>query len=844
MNGPSEEKIFQELLSLDDGHDKYIDSICGDDQDLAERIRKLWKARQQPDSLLETIDQPSDSSNQDPADLRDQCGEVIGNYKLLQVIGEGGFGLVYLAEQQQPVRRQVALKVIKPGMDSKAVVARFEAERQALAMMDHPGIATVLDGGSFEIGAGVRSSHRPYFVMELVKGIPITEYCDRNQLNNRERMNLFKDVCDAVQHAHQKGIIHRDIKPSNVMVTLHDGKPVVKVIDFGVAKATHQRLTEKTMFTEYGQMIGTPQYMSPEQAEMSGLDIDTRSDIYSLGVLLYELLTGSTPLEAKRIREAGFAEMQRLIREEEPQKPSTRISTAGEQLTALAKHRSVSPERLNRDLRGDLDWIVMCALEKDRRHRYQTASDFARDVERCLQHQPVAAVRRSHFYTIRKFIQRNRKAVIFGTAAGVVFLVIAVLSIESIIEIQNRHQRELNQNSAKMNEAIAKTEVLLDRAVESPPGDDRAWLVAKASCDRIRDLLEKPLYKPTESKALAALKEYETEEFNRQLAEQIETVVIAGATRLDLESWVQMERDFQKLFLKQGIDFEKQTPAEIANIIKAHPASGQLVDGLELWIGTKGHIGHLGGAVANRESMQPFADAILAADEDSFRSGIRKMYYVPGPKSLADIEAFRKGVNLDDYSVRTLSWLASVYHMVGEKEQAEAVMREALMREPDNVMTNYDYALSLQSQGSWDLAIRYYLRCVALRPNVSGVWQCLGVAHFNLKEYADARQALEEAVKLNANHAPTRTDLAEVLLETKDLKSAEEHAAEATRINPDYGLAYLILGRAQMLQGNLERAQKNLEKAIQFNGLSPLRKSECEAWIQECKSKRESEKRV
>ena len=276
----------------------------------------------------------------------------IGPYKLLQQIGEGGMGTVFMAEQTQPVQRKVALKVIKPGMDSRQVIARFEAERQALAMMDHVNIARVLDAGTTEAG-------RPYFVMELVHGVPITKYCDDNHLTPRERLELFVPVCQAIQHAHQKGIIHRDIKPSNVMVTLYDGKPVPKVIDFGVAKATEQKLTERTLFTQYGTMVGTLEYMSPEQAEMSALGVDTRSDIYSLGVLLYELLTGSTPLTHKRMKEAAYAEILRMIKEEEPPKPSTRLSDSGEALASISANRHTEPAKLTKLVRGELDWIVM-----------------------------------------------------------------------------------------------------------------------------------------------------------------------------------------------------------------------------------------------------------------------------------------------------------------------------------------------------------------------------------------------------------------------------------------------------------------------------------------------------
>src|SRR5207249_3984537 len=349
-------------------------------------------------------------------------GTVIGPYKLLQQIGEGGMGTVFMAEQTHPVQRKVALKLIKYGMDSRLVIARFEAERQALALMDHVNIARVFD-------AGTTASGRPYFVMELVHGVPITKYCDDNQLTPRQRLELFVPVCQAIQHAHQKGIIHRDIKPSNVMVTLYDGKPVPKVIDFGVAKAIEQKLTERTLFTQYGTMIGTLEYMSPEQAEMSALGVDTRSDIYSLGVLLYELLTGSTPLSHKRMKEAAYGEILRMIKEEEPPRPSTRLSDSGEALVSISAQRHMEPAKLTKLVRGELDWIVMKTLEKDRNRRYETANGFAADVQRYLDDEPVQACPPAAMYRFRKFARRNKgllitvglvlTALIVGTAVSI-----------------------------------------------------------------------------------------------------------------------------------------------------------------------------------------------------------------------------------------------------------------------------------------------------------------------------------------------------------------------------------------------------------------------------------------
>jgi serine/threonine protein kinase/tetratricopeptide (TPR) repeat protein len=388
----------------------YLDQACANNPPLRQLIQALLRAH-------EHALRSRDSKSASPAAATlvlppgEKPGDHIGRYKLLQQIGEGGWGVVYMAEQEDPVHRRVALKVIKPGMDTKQVLARFEAERQALALMDHPNIAKVHDGGATDNG-------RPYFVMELVRGIKITDYCDQNNLPTAKRLELFIQVCKAIQHAHQKGIIHRDIKPSNILVTLHDGVPVPKVIDFGIAKATEQRLTDKTLFTALEQFIGTPAYMSPEQAEMSGLDIDTRSDIYSLGVLLYELLTGQTPFDPKEMEAAGLDGIRRLIREKDPPKPSTRLSslTAAEQ-TTVARCRQVEPPKLIDLVRGDLDWIVMKCLEKDRTRRYETANGLAREVERFLSDEPVTARPPSGLYKLQKVVRRHR---FFVAAAGAV----------------------------------------------------------------------------------------------------------------------------------------------------------------------------------------------------------------------------------------------------------------------------------------------------------------------------------------------------------------------------------------------------------------------------------------
>jgi eukaryotic-like serine/threonine-protein kinase len=426
-----------------DQWDAYLDQACGDNAELRRQAAMLLKAHRE-------------GTNQNAATLPPApapATNVIGPYKLLQQIGEGGMGAVWLAEQTQPVQRKVALKIIKPGMDSRQVLARFEAERQALALMDHPNIAKVLDAGATPDG-------RPYFVMELVKGVPITQYCDEHRLTPRQRLELFMPVCHAIQHAHQKGIIHRDIKPSNVLVAPYDGKPVVKVIDFGVAKATGQRLTERTMFTEIGAVVGTLEYMSPEQAELNNQDIDTRSDIYALGVLLYELLTGTTPLMRKAIKEATLFEMLRIIREDEPPRPSTRLSTT-EELPSIAANRGLEPKKLSGLVRGELDWIVMKALEKERSRRYETASGLALDVERYLADEPVQACPPSAAYRVRKFVRRNRGPV-YAAAAVLATLVAGIIGTSvGLVRAEQAKQKE-TERAAEEKRAKETAEAVLD----------------------------------------------------------------------------------------------------------------------------------------------------------------------------------------------------------------------------------------------------------------------------------------------------------------------------------------------------------------------------------------------
>lgn len=453
----SAKSIYLSALELPaNKREAYVLDECGDDSHLREEVVRLIN-NPAASSFLES---PAAglAITQDYSPVQEKKGSKVGDYRLMELIGEGGFGAVYVAEQHEPVRRKVAVKIIKPGMDTKEVIARFEAERQALALMDHPNIAKILE-------AGITDSGRPFFAMELIRGMSIVEYCDEYKLPTTERLKLFADVCRAVQHAHSKGVIHRDLKPSNILVSPHDGRPVVKIIDFGISKAIGQQLTVKTIYTRLHQMVGTPLYMSPEQAEINALDVDVRSDIYSLGVLLYELLTGTTPFDRERFSKAAYEEIKRIIREEEPPFPSNRLSSLGETLTTVSRLRSTEPGRLTASVKGELDWIVMCCLEKDRSRRYQTAAELASDVGRYLNDEAVQVVPPSAIYRTRKWIRRYRVPITL--AAGYVLLSLVGLStIYSAMQHAKTNERMARESERIMRQALENNrDLLLERAL-------------------------------------------------------------------------------------------------------------------------------------------------------------------------------------------------------------------------------------------------------------------------------------------------------------------------------------------------------------------------------------------
>jgi hypothetical protein len=528
----------------------YLDQACASDAALRAEVEGLLQALDAAGPFLNRPVAPSvgDSVEHTTDHAGEQPGTVIaGRYKLLEEIGEGGMGTVWVAEQTQPVRRKVAVKLVKAGMDSRHVLSRFEAERQALALMDHPNIAKVLDGGATDGG-------RPFFVMEYVKGVPITQYCDEARLTVRERLELFAPVCQAVQHAHQKGVIHRDLKPSNILVCLYDGKPAPKVIDFGLAKAMHQPLTEHTLHTAHGTMVGTPLYMSPEQAEFNNLDVDTRTDVYSLGVLLYELLTGTTPLEKQRLKTAAWQEVIRLIKEEEPQKPSAKLSGSGT-LPSVAAQRRLEPVKLTKLVRGELDWIAMKCLDKDRNRRYETANGLAMDVRRYLADEPVQAGPPSAWYRLRKFARRHRGR-LWAAAAAAAALLVAAVGVGWFLWDRAAQRAEADRQEAARRAEADRQAAATAAAVEADL--QSAEEAARAGDDgRAREALERaegrlagggpPELRERLQELLHDLA------FTTELEEARMEVIEATGTSIRF-NWAASDAAFSKAFADRGLD--------------------------------------------------------------------------------------------------------------------------------------------------------------------------------------------------------------------------------------------------------------------------------------------------
>jgi serine/threonine protein kinase/tetratricopeptide (TPR) repeat protein len=756
-------------------------------------------------------------------------GTVIGPYKLLQQIGEGGMGVVWMAEQTEPVKRKVALKVIKPGMDSRQVVARFEAERQALAMMDHVNIARVFDGGDTESSRhtpcavasdGTRSVPatlgRPYFVMELVHGVPITKYCDDNHLTPRERLELFVPVCQAIQHAHQTGIIHRDIKPSDVMVTLYDGKPVPKVIDFGVAKATEQKLTERTLFTQYGTMVGTLEYMSPEQAEMSALGVDTRSDIYSLGVLLYELLTGSTPLTHKRMKEAAYAEILRMIKEEEPPKPSTRLSDSGEALASISANRHTEPAKLTKLVRGELDWIVMKTLEKDRSRRYETANAFAADVQRYLNDEPVQACPPSVGYRLRKFARRNKAGL---AVAGLVLAFLVTLGAGAGWVLRDRAARE-----QMTEEGIRQA---LDRAGNSL-GELHATLKKKGG---VHELLNQPARwelflktaqaELTQARRLMAGAEGKLDAEVAQAVDRLEQRLAGDEAdyhlalrlekiRLDTATWVKDRFDFRTAaqeYPKAFAGFEVLTrnPETAAARLEASPIKEQLAAALGDWA----YVAHKSNDKRLLERL--LAVAREAGPDPAWGDRLRRAEVWDNQMELARLAAEAPAASM---SPQLLNLVGSLMN-TGRPHQVEW-RRRAQARHPADFWLAFELGNAVSHADPAEATL-WFRVALAIRPTNSAAYSNLGIAFRGQKKLPEATAAYQKAIELDPKNAYAHNGLGLVFAEQRKFEEAIAAYHKAIEFGP-HAWIYVNLGDALFGERKLDEAVAAYHEAIKLDG--------------------------
>jgi serine/threonine protein kinase/Flp pilus assembly protein TadD len=792
-----EEAIFHVARKIDspEARRDYLRQVCGANAALCARVQALLQVHEQDRSFLEPPDPGLVTTVVEAP--REGSGTVIGAYQLLEPLGEGGMGTVFLAEQKQPVRRKVALKVVKPGMDTRQVVARFEAERQALALMDHPNIARVFDGG--ETAGG-----RPYFVMELVRGVPITDYCDQGRLTVRQRLELFLSVCAAVQHAHQKGIIHRDLKPANVLVTLQDRTEVVKVIDFGIAKALDQELTNKTLFTGQAQLVGTPLYMSPEQAGLGGLDVDTRSDIYALGVLLYELLTGMTPVDRERFREAGYEEIRRIIREEEPPPPSVRLRTTRE-LPAVSAQRGVEPRKLSGLVRGELDWVVLKCLEKDRNRRYETVSALAADVQRYLHDEPVQACPPSAWYRFRKFARRNRTAL---AVIALVLLFIALLGGGFGWAMRDRAAREARAAN-ELELALERADLFLGQGkrAEALAALDRAELLAgQAPADPARDARRAALkerFAAEEARRAATARDQEFSDQFEQIRLRVQTQIREGLGSFAEAAAFPKIRDALQ---RWGITLGVTAPVRVAVLVQGRPekVSRILVAALDeclRWAPKE-----------EEATRQWLLAALAAADNDRWRVQARQAAERQDWKTLA------QWVRTVDVSKQPPSFLVLMARRLPASMMSSRLelLRRTQGAHPADLWANYWLAFLLLQNGKAGEAVRYYTAALALQPVSAGLYLDRGRALHAAGEPDAAIADYHRALALAPNFAMAHTNLGNVLYRKGQLDDAIACYRKAIHFKPELPQAHLSLGSALTGKGRLDDAIACFHEAIRL----------------------------